>query len=244
MREKFHKIFLILTLFYSCNSPEAPDCFKSAGEEQQEERILAAFDQIEIHDRFEIILVEDSISKVKLEGPKNMLSKINTRSENGKLYISNDNTCNFVRSFKHVVKIHIHSPWIKEIQNYGTGNISNLDTLHYPYMKVENRHAAGVVDLTFEGDSLFAYTQTGVADFVLRGNVVKSELFNQGLGSINASALYSQETYINNNSINDISAFSSNYLFAINYSKGNIFVYGTPLQTDIYRNGSGVIVVY
>lgn len=241
---KYIFIGVLLGLMSACNSPEAPDCFKSAGDEILEERTLASFQRMEIEDRFEIILIQDNDSKVRLQGPRNVLSKVKTQSEDGTLFISNDNTCNFVRSFKNTITLYIHSPWIKEIQNRGTGNIHNIDTLHFPYLKIENRNAAGAIDLLFEGDSLFAYTQTGVADFNLRGRVKKAELFNQGLGVINASMLESQETYINNNSINDISAYSSGYLFAINSSKGNIFIFGSPTQTDIFRNGSGAIEVY
>ncbi len=243
MRQIFSLLLCFALLLISCNSEDAPDCFKSAGEIIQESRSLASFDQLMIEDNFQIEIIQDSIFFVEIEAPKNVLPKLETSVENGVLYISNKNTCNFVRSFKPKLQLRIHAPWIREIQNRGTGDIRSSQTLLFPYLKIENRHAAGTIDLDIIGDSVFAYTQTGVADIILRGKVIKGELFNQGLGSIQAAELQAQELYINNSSINDITGYCSGYLFAINYFSGNITVYGQPSQTDIFQNGNGNIIL-
>jgi hypothetical protein len=99
------------------------------------------------------------------------------------------------------------------------------------------------VRINIIGDSLDAYTQTGVADFILNGQVLKAELFNQGVGRIDARGLKSHQTYINNSSINDISAYCTGYLFAINYFSGNIYVTGNPDDQDLVREGTGTISV-
>lgn len=233
----------LLILFAACNKENAPDCFKKAGETATIRRNLNAFDKLELQDYLYIELIQSEEHAVEIQGPKNLLSKIETHIDNGVLYVSNGNTCNFVRSFKNDIIVKIHSPNIIDIQNRGTGDITTPDTLHYPYLKIENRHAAGIVRINIIGDSLDAYTQTGVADFILNGQVLKAELFNQGVGRIEAQGLKAQQTYINNSSINDIRAYCSGYLFAINYFSGNIFVSGNPDDKDIVREGTGSILI-
>lgn len=231
-------------LLCSCNREDAPDCFKSAGPIEKESRSLAAFDRIEVNDLFDIELVPSDSNYIVLEGPKNVLPKCITEVSNGVLHIRNDNTCNFVRSFKQRIEMKIHLRELHEIQNRGTGNIFSTDTLRFDYLKVENRNAAGQVDILFVGDSIAAFTQTGVADIRLEGSVFKAELFNQGFGSINAHDLKSEQCYINNSSINDISAYCNGYLFVINYFSGKTEIFGSPDQADVFRNGSGPIIIH
>jgi hypothetical protein len=233
----------LLILFASCNKESAPDCFKKAGEIALVRRNLSAFDKLELQDYLYIELIQSEEHAVEIKGPQNLLSKIETYVDNGVLYISNGNTCNFVRSFKNDIIVKIYSPNINDIQNRGTGDITTPDTLYYPYLKIENRHAAGTVRINIIGDSLDAYTQTGVADFILNGQVLKAELFNQGVGRIDARGLKSHQTYINNSSVNDISAYCTGYLFAINYFSGNIYVTGNPDDQDLVREGTGTISV-
>jgi hypothetical protein len=233
----------ILVLFASCNKESAPDCFKKAGEIAIVRRNLKAFDKLELQDYLYIEIIQSEEHAVEIEGPQNLLTKIDTQVESGVLNISNANTCNFVRSFKNDIIVKIYSPNIIDIQNRGTGDITTPDTLHYPYLKIENRHAAGTVRINIIGDSIAAFTQTGVADFILNGQVLKAELFNQGVGSMEARGLKSEQTYINNSSINDIEAYCSGYLYAINYFSGNIFVTGSPADRDIVREGTGSITV-
>ena len=233
----------ILLLFASCDKESAPDCFKKAGDRSELKRVLTAFDKLEISDYLYIELIQSDKHYVEIIGPKNLLGKVDTEVEDGTLYISNGNTCNFVRSFKNDIRVRVFSPNIRDIQNRGTGDIITPDTLFYPYLKIENRHAAGIVRINFVGDSIAAFTQTGVADLILSGEVFKAELFNQGVGRIDALSLRAEQTYINNSSINDIQAHCSGYLFAINYFSGNIFVTGNPDDQDLVRQGSGQIIV-
>lgn len=233
----------LLVLFASCNKESAPDCFKKAGDKTLVKRSLKTFENLELHDHINIVIIQSDEHAVEIDGPENLLSKIETAVESGVLNISNANTCNFVRSFKNEITVKVYAPYIIDIQNRGTGDISTQDTLRYSYLKIENRHAAGTVRINFVGDSLIAYTHTGVADFILNGKVLKAELFNQGVGRIAAEGLKAEQTYINNSSINDIRAHCSGYLFAINYFSGDIFVVGDPENRDIVREGNGNIIV-
>lgn len=238
-----HIFFLLSFIGVSCNREDAPDCFKTAGKDAVITRELSSFNRLEVRDLLFIELIQAPYYKAEISGPENMLPKITSDVTSGTLYLENSNTCNFVRSFRKKVSVKVFAPYIRDIQNRGTGEITSRDTLFFPYLKIENRHAAGKVDLIIHGDSVSAYTQTGVADIRLSGKVYKAELFNQGYGKIEARELEAEQTYINHSGINSVDAYCSGYLFAINYFSGTIRIAGHPTWTDIFREGSGPIII-
>ena len=244
--KKSYRIIVVgcaLTTLFSCNRESAPDCFKQAGEEIQITRDIADFDQLELEDYIQIELIDSSACGVKIRGPKNVLPKIKTEVNDGVLHISNGNTCNFVRSFKREIVVQIFAPTIRHIENRSTGHIRSNGMLFGSYLRIDNRHASGTIDLAFTGDSIAVLSHTGVADVKLEGIVHLSTLFNQGLGIIDAAALQSENTYINNSSINDVYAYSSGYLYsAINFS-GNNFVSGHPTLIDERDLGEGELIL-
>jgi hypothetical protein len=243
MRNQIYIFLLILLVQTSCNKESAPDCFKSAGKEVTIRRSTGVFENLELEDYIHIELVDSSDYAVELIGPSNVLPKIFTEVSGNTLYIRNENTCNFVRSFKKTVTVRIYAPSISHIENRGTGDIRSVGTLYQDYLKLENRHASGTINISFEGDSVAIYTHTGVSDVFLSGNALKCELFNQGIGVIDAREMRVEQAFLNNSSINSIYAFSSNYLFSgINFS-GNNYVYGHPTLIDEEDSAEGELVL-
>lgn len=235
-------IFMLGAVLMSCNKDTAPDCFKKAGIDATVSRMLTHFDTIELKDYIQIQLVQSEEYKVEITAPINVIPKIRTAVENGVLTIENGNTCNFVRSFKHKISVRIYAPHFYNIQNRCTGDISTLETVHDNYFKIENHHASGNISIAFEGDSISALIQTGVSDITITGEVFKAELFNQGLGKIDAEELRSNQAYINNSSINDIYAWSEGYVFSKIVYSGNVYLRGTPDLIDRDISGSGEII--
>ena len=243
MRKTFYIFLLLWIVQISCNKESAPDCFKSAGKEVTIRRSTGVFENLELEDYIHIELVDSSDYAVELIGPSNVLPKIFTEVSGNTLYIRNENTCNFVRSFKKTVTVRIYAPSILHIENRGTGDVRSVGTLSQNYLKFENRHASGSVYLAFEGDSIAIYTHTGVSDVFVSGDVIKCELFNQGIGVIDARELRAQQAFINNSSINSIYAFATDYLFSgINFS-GNNLVSGHPTLIDEEDDAEGELIL-
>ena len=243
MRNKVYIFLLLLILQTSCNKESAPDCFKAAGQEVTIRRSTGVFENLELEDYINIELVDSSDFAVELIGPINVLPKIITEVSGNTLYIRNENTCNFVRSFKKTVTVRIYAPSINHIENRGTGDIRSIGVLSQNYFKLENRHASGTINISFEGDSISIYTHTGVSDVYLSGNAQKCELFNQGIGIIDAREMQVEQAFLNNSSINSMYAFSSNYLFSgINFS-GNNYVFGNPALIDEEDNAEGELIL-
>lgn len=232
----------LVILLLSCNKEDAPDCFKRAGDSDLVLHTLERFDQIELRDYIFYELVQDNSYAVEIEGPANLIGKIETEISGDRLRIRNRNTCNFVRSFRHRIVVRIHAPFFSDIQNYATGDVVSAGEISGPHFKIENRNAAGLVDIQTICDSVSILTHTGVCDVRLRGAARQVNLFAQGVGYIDASQLHAEEAYVNNSSINWVHARASNYLYAFIQFKGDVLVSGQPQVVETERPGTGKLI--
>lgn len=233
-------IFIVL-MTASCNKENAPDCFQMAGDFATVKRDIDDFNSIELRDYITIELYDSAETFIEITAPKNLIPEIETNVSNGTLKIENKNTCNFVRSFKKRITVRIYAPDFTDIQNFGTGDIHCVNTISSSFFKLENRKAAGEISLSLFVDSVSINTHTGVANVTLQGLASKTNLFNQGLGIIDARYLVTSEAYVNNSSINDVYVYSDGYLFGYIQFSGNIYYNGIPDQIDDDIEGSGNI---
>ncbi|MCC6601076.1 MAG: DUF2807 domain-containing protein [Crocinitomicaceae bacterium] len=232
----------LIALLTGCNKENAPDCFKSAGDIKTVHRQTGFFNTIELHDFIQIELVDSNAHFVEITAPSNLIAKVSTEVSGSCLVVRNENTCNFVRSYKNRIIVRIFAPEFSSIQNYGTGDIVSKNQLSATYFKIENRHAAGRIELNLQTDSAAIYSHTGVCDVILRGNTFKVELFEQGLGFIDAKGLVSEQAFVNNSSINDIYVRAEAYLYAFILYSGNVYFTGEPEHIDSAVNGSGELI--
>jgi hypothetical protein len=235
-----------LLLLIACNKPTAPDCFQSAGDNSLETRNIQPFRKVELRDDMDYEFQQADSWSITLEGPENLLSDVETSWKDGALLVRNNNTCNWVRSFKKRIRVRIAGPLsYLYVDNYSTGGAKSVGTLNQDTLIWNNRQAAG--DITLQLNDAYASLQshTGVADVRLTGNAQTLELFNQGVGILDASSLLAQSAYVNNSSINDVYVNATNYLFAFGQFSGNIFYKPyTGLLLDLQMRGSGEVKTY
>lgn len=230
----------------SCNKPEAPDCFQVAGNNAIEVRTISAFRSLELRDDIDYELQQALDWSVTLEGPENLLSDVETSVNNNTLLIENNNTCNWVRSYKKRFRIRIAGPMrYLLVNNYSTGGVKSVGVLAQDTLIWNNRQAAGTIALQVNNAFASFQSHTGVADVQVQGQVTKLELFNQGVGLMDARLALAQEAYVNNSSINDVYVNATNYLFAYTQFSGNIYYkpYST-LFIDKQLEGAGALKTY
>lgn len=235
-----------LLMLLACNKPTAPDCFQSAGENALELRRLDSISKIEFRDDIDYELAQAEQWFIEVEGPKNLLNDIETKVDNHKLFIRNNNTCNWVRSYKKRIRVRISGPLRKlYIENFSTGGVKSIGTLHQDTLVWNNRQAAGTVELQLNNTFASIQSHTGVADVKLIGAANELELFNQGVGIMDARLLQAEHAFVNNSSINDVYVNATSYLFAFGQFSGN--VYYKPYQglmLDPKMTGSGELKTY
>ena len=230
---------------WSCNKPNAPDCFQKAGDPAVEIRQIAGeISTLVLTDYIHLVLAPaDGPPHLKVEAPINLLPElVTTHSSDGRLTIQNDNTCNFMRRYDHLLRVTVYAD-ITHVINRGTGNISTLAPLNVSDFLLENRDASGEVTLHFDDAELVVIKDhTGVAEVTVAGQSDTVELFNQGWGKLDASGLFTQTALTNNSSIGELRVHASNYLYASLSSTGDVIYFGAPGTIDSDLSGSGELV--
>jgi hypothetical protein len=228
----------------SCKTPDSPDCFKKAGEEESIRRYPGDFERIHLLEYVEITIVQDSLCFVEISGGSNLLDKIRSDVEDGVLMIENLNTCNMVRDLDRKPSVRVHIKTLKELQLFaGAGDIRSEGVLQCDELFVECNHGNGDVDLALEAEKAVFHFHTGSCDLKLSGSCNRLELYNQGYGYVDARDLISLSAGANNSSVNDMVLNAQEYLFASIHSKGDIICYGEPEGLDVVRTGQGELIL-
>ena len=76
------------------------DCLKSTGDIIKEQRFVKDFTTLVVHDNIFVTLTQDTENSLEVEAGENLLSLIKTDVDGGTLTITNDNSCNWVLSYK------------------------------------------------------------------------------------------------------------------------------------------------
>lgn len=120
---------------FSCNSEHASDCFQTTGPIVQEAVSLDTFDKILVNRDVELIVKEGAEQKVVIETGKNLLNDVEAVVVDGKLVLSDNNNCNFVRNYG-TTKVFVTSPNITEIRSSTQCDISSDGVLTYPSLTI------------------------------------------------------------------------------------------------------------
>jgi hypothetical protein len=169
MRNYLIFIMTFLLIAISCQKAEDRACLKFVGDKSTKTISLGKTDSLYLYDNVEYVLVPDTVNFVELEGGENLLNHIECSSYNDKLEIRNNNTCNFLRSYKKKVKAFIHIKEIRFIHFEGTEYLKNQDTLKSGELRLVIRDGAGPVELTIQNGYMSAGITHGWGDFTLHG---------------------------------------------------------------------------
>lgn len=150
------RIIFIISIFliFACESEDFGNCFQKSGSIIQQEIIVDSFDKILVNRDIELIIKEGIKQKVVIETGVNLLNDVDVIVLDGKLVLTDNNSCNFVRDYG-VTKVYITSPNITEIRSSTQYDINSDGILTYP-------------DLYIFSDDFFAPDSFTVGDFNLQ----------------------------------------------------------------------------
>ena len=235
-------IILLLT-FLGCKKENLCDCFKSTGSETIIYRDLTnSFDTVLMKDKLDVYLIEDTIDKIEIHGGKHLVNLVHTDVANNKLTITNNNKCNFVRSYKRRIKVYVHVTNLKSIVQNGVGNLYCVnditsDSLTYQifnsgdlHLKVNNLFLRGGVN--------------GMGDIYAEGTTLIHNSNIKGEGFLFAESLNTQtsDLIMKTSGTSKITA-NSQIILTLTQS-GNVYYHGNPsvIQTSI--TGSGKLIPF
>ncbi len=228
----------------SCKKAEDRQCFKSTGSIVSQEIGLPSFTKIDLNERIEYCLVQDSVFKVVLNGGENLLNDVKMSVSNDRLTITNENKCNFLRSYKKVIKAEIHFIDLTEINYRGTEVLTNIDTLNLPWLTLAILNSSGSVKLNLKSSSIFASASGGYGDFQLSGEVNYANLYIDNNGFCNTYDLNVKDSIrVVSNTMGAMMVNSNNTVLKADIKNGgNIFYKGVPSNIILNKIGKGQLL--
>ena len=202
---------LFLSLIFACDSESAGDCFQKAGTIIQQEIAVDTFDKIFINRDIELILKEGSIQQVIIETGENLLNDVEATVLNGKLTLTDNNTCNYVRDYSST-KVYITSPNITEIRSSTQYDVRSDGVLTYPSLTIfsedynvpENEFTSGNFNLKIDNNS-FRLVFNNLSNCFISGETNNLNIsFAAGTSRFEGRDLVAQNVIIWNRSSNDM----------------------------------------
>jgi hypothetical protein len=208
MRRLVYIVFVLLLA--SCNSENAGDCFQTTGPIIQEEVSLDTFDKILVNRDVELIVKDGTEQKVVIETGKNLLNDVEAIVTDGKLILSDNNSCNYVRDYG-VTKVFVTSPNITEIRSSTQYDISSDGVLTYPSLTIlsedynaPNTFTVGDFRLRIDNTS-FSVVFNNLSNCYVSGSTTNLNVtYAAGLSRFEGRNLIAQKVSIWNRSSNDM----------------------------------------
>lgn len=167
MKMKILTSIIIIGLFFACSKEKTFDCIKSTGDIEKENRYFDNFSSLYIEDNINVILIQNLPGMVVVEAGDNLLPKIRCEQDGKVLKIKNDNTCNWVRSYKKPINVYAGVDQVKEITQKGYGTIKEGEALKTDTLRISNL-TFGETDLNIEA-AFIGFIADDHATFKLRG---------------------------------------------------------------------------
>jgi hypothetical protein len=230
-------------LLAGCEREQWDDCITSTGPERIEERAVGGFHTVDLSDRVDLVLEPRASGTVAVEAGRNLLGQVGTEVRDSVLYIANDNRCNWVRSFKPRITVHVPVTAVRKLVLRGTGDVSCTDTLRVQDFRVEQHGAQGTTDLLLDVHTCAVGLHTGAGDVRLRGRCTsQADLYSGIMAPIDASQLRARFVAVNNSGIADIRCWATEGLDAQLYSVGDVYYRGDPGSVQSLVLGEGRLI--
>lgn len=238
----FQYLFLpCLLMVLPAVSCKKSKCAKSTGAQTTEVRNLEVFTSINVHDKINIELKRSTVNRASITCGKNLMDYIVTRQEGTVLEIRNDNSCNFLRSYKKPVNILLEYTSLDHINFIGAGTVSSTDTLIQPSLFIEGEGSSGDFDLLVKMDSLRMVLHTGNSNVKLRGKCKQFSFYSGGTTIIDSRQLEAVSCLCNNSGSGDFYVKALLYLYAEIHQQGSIYYTGNPASVEQRNSGRGTL---
>lgn len=245
MKKSAILFFIPLLFALSCSKEKKCDCLKSTGDIITEIRTVSPFNQIQIEDKINVFLKQDTFYSVKVEAGENLLSDIITEVSDSILEIRNDNKCNWIRSYKPEINVYItfkdlwHIKYLK-----GTGKVISEDTIHTHHFELDDFEGTGSLNFLVHADETFFKLHTGPADLKVSGVTNYNYLYTAGNGPADLSNLKASVVDV------DSKSTANDYVWAVNEINasigyvGSVYYKGSPSIITHNYTGSGRLIPF
>lgn len=244
--KKILYILSIITLL-SCDSENAPDCFKSAGDLTEKEFTVTPFSTITVFKNIELIITDDINYSVKVETGAHLIDEITASVVNGRLLLKDNNSCNLTRDYD-AVKIYITAPNLTEIRNSSQFTVRSNGILNYSSLRLisedytDDFYNNGIFNVEVNATSIVLVINNFTPTFI-SGTTNTLNIFQaSGDGRFEGRNLIAQDVTIYHRGTNDIIVNPQQSLKANLVSTGDVISVTTPPTLDIQEQFDGRVI--
>lgn len=243
MKSKIQLYFLVNLIcltFLSCEKGDQFDCIKSTGKIIQQVRSVPAFTSIHLEDNINLVLTNDNTGSIIVEAGENLQKKIITTSEGGHLYVRNENKCNWVRSYKKLIKVYIGINQLYDVFHNGYGDITTEGILNKNSLIVHH-YSNGNIHLNLNSENLWL-DMDQLASVTIEGKTESITAFTYDLAKLNTENLQCHNFYLISKSDGEARIRADNELGVSIEGKGNVYYSGSPASILLSGSGGGKLI--
>lgn len=234
---------LILSLF-ACKKADERACVKSVGDEITKEISVEDFNMLYLGPHLRFTLVQDTVNRVILTGGEHIVSFVDVEVIDGKLFIKNENKCNFLRSYKKKIEAEVHLKKVQNIEYDATEPTYCENELQTDYLSVTINESAGRFHLNVNAQVLQTVVNRNWGNFELEGNVQFYQAHIRGNAFGNTYGLnVSDSIHVITRSGEDLDINADGALLRVQIlSSGNVGFIGIPTIIDYSSFGEGKLL--
>jgi hypothetical protein len=242
-------VYILITfLTLACNSEQSSDFFQTKGAILQQEIVLSSFDKILINRDIELIIKDGVEQKVIIETGKNLLNDVEAIVSDGKLVLTDNNTCNYVRGYG-VTKVYVTAPIITEIRSSTQYDVRSDGVLTYPTLTIlsENYNAPdsftiGNFYLQLNNDALNIVFNNLSNCYVSGATNNLNITFASGISRFEGANLIAQHVSLWNRSSNDMIINPQQSVTGLISGTGNVICINQPPLVDVEQVYKGRLI--
>tara|TARA_R110001583_G_scaffold126551_3_gene278110 strand:- start:70 stop:816 length:747 start_codon:yes stop_codon:yes gene_type:complete len=244
------KLIYIASFFLvvACDTENAADCFQKTGAIIQEEVTVDVFDKIFVNRDIELIIKEGEAQKVVIKTGKNLINDVEARVVDGKLTLTDNNLCNYVRDYG-ITKVYITAPNITEIRSSTQYDISSDGILTYPGLTILSEDFSapesftnGNFNLEIDNDS-FRLVFNNLSNCFISGQTNNLNItFAAGTSRFEGRNLIAQNIQLWNRSSNDIIVNPQQSIKGLISGTGDVISVNTPSIIEVEEVYKGRLI--
>lgn len=241
-------VIALFVLISSCDSENSGDCFQKTGSIIQQEFVVEPFAKILVNRDVELIIKEGDIQQVIIETGENLLNDVKVEVLEGKLILTDNNSCNYVRSYG-ITKAYVTSPNITEIRSSTQYDITSDGTLRYPNLVVFSEDfsapesfTSGDFRLEIDNNS-FNLVFNNLSNCFISGKTTNLNItFAAGTSRFEGEDLIAQNIAIWNRSSNDMIVNPQESLTGKISGTGDVICVNTPPTVEVEEQYTGRLI--
>ena len=220
-------IITLIPLFYSC---EYIDSINKTGKVISTEISLNEFDKIDIESPYNIVLIQDTLYYIYIEGMDYLVDDIIIEQTDNTIKL-NHKTPGIIQK-KKMPHLYIHSKHFSSITSNSPGELTNVDTLREKTLSVVINGRGTYFDsnlcIDTESFLLRAFGEINTGIHTISGKTLKASFIMEGCTYALAEDLQSDHADFTHKSAADCTVTTNKTLNVIIYSSGNLLYKGTP----------------